>query len=393
MGLQNVQNQEHPKKVKFIDLYFNINELNDFGIFISKFEKLQVGSRYSILFRVCFGEVAQFKMLGNQIGFHVSDLALKIELLKNLQSNILLRLDSSMLDYSYTGDEVITVQLLAYEIGFTHDIVKSPKSLFSLKALGLNKDLVDTTIDKTNLGYNKLLPLTMDLSDYNKKLIELKSTNSNGAISSVSFNEKSLDFTSLINQNIAQHYKKNDKITLDLSTKLFCDPDYKYIITLEVNYDHGYPNHNINIYTPNGELVLNVLDKKIDNTCFSRKVKNIINIITNKVITNTRLELKLDSIKKPVTPSKLRNYISNSEFIGTLDLETYNDNEVSKVYAAGFYTKQFGLERFYIDKDNLDSDSLVIKCIDSMLITKYNNYTFYVHNFSKFDSAFIVKSL
>lgn len=43
-------------------------------------------------------------------------------------------------------------------------------------------------------------------------------------------------------------------------------------------------------------------------------------------------------------------------YVGTLDLETYDNNDKSKVYAIGFYTKQFRVNNFYIDENTLNSD-------------------------------------
>lgn len=52
------------KKVKFIDMYYSISELNNFKIFVSKLEILQIGLKYSILFKVCFGKSARFGIFG-----------------------------------------------------------------------------------------------------------------------------------------------------------------------------------------------------------------------------------------------------------------------------------------------------------------------------------------
>lgn len=53
---------------------------------------------------------------------------------------------------------------------------------------------------------------------------------------------------------------------------------------------------------------------------------------------------------------------------------------MSKVYALGFYTKQHKLNTFYINSKTLDSNELILNCIDSMVISKYSGYTFNVHN-------------
>jgi DNA polymerase type B, organellar and viral len=74
-----------------------------------------------------------------------------------------------------------------------------------------------------------------------------------------------------------------------------------------------------------------------------------------------------------------------------MDIETFelkDENKLSKAYALGFYVKG-STNLFYINK-NLDSNKLIMECLDSMLTDKYNGYTFYVHNFDKYDSYFIL---
>lgn len=44
---------------------------------------------------------------------------------------------------------------------------------------------------------------------------------------------------------------------------------------------------------------------------------------------------------------------------------------------------------FYIE-DDLNSDNVIIKCLDAMLKDKYIGYTFYVHNFGKYDVIYIL---
>jgi hypothetical protein len=43
--------------------------------------------------------------------------------------------------------------------------------------------------------------------------------------------------------------------------------------------------------------------------------------------------------------------------------------------------------------NNNDSDSLVLQMVDELLRPKYNNITFYCHNFGGFDVVFILKVL
>jgi len=88
-------------------------------------------------------------------------------------------------------------------------------------------------------------------------------------------------------------------------------------------------------------------------------------------------------------------FIIPSQTLGVLDLETYVDDfGISKVYSCGFKTN---LEEkaftYYIDKNTLDSDELILKLIDELLKDKYSGIKFFVHNLGNFDSIFILKCL
>ena len=74
-----------------------------------------------------------------------------------------------------------------------------------------------------------------------------------------------------------------------------------------------------------------------------------------------------------------------------MDLETYRDSNMGKTYAIGFYTKD-SVNTFYIGTE-LNSDSLIMECIDKILVDKYNGYTFYIHNLTNFDVYFLFRVL
>jgi hypothetical protein len=88
--------------------------------------------------------------------------------------------------------------------------------------------------------------------------------------------------------------------------------------------------------------------------------------------------------------------MSNPHF-GTFDLESYVDSDgLAKVYALGFVTLlDKNVKTYYITdhSNSLDSNYLIIYCLDEMLVPKYHNYIFYVHNLGKFDVIFLFKTL
>ena len=139
-----------------------------FNIFLIKLDILNKPYRYSILLRVCFGTRSSYKMLGNQIGLDYVNSSNTTELYNNLHDNLLLRLEWSMINYNFNGDEIILIQLLAYKVEYT-DVIH--KSLYlSIKALGYNKDLIEFNKNKVDIVFNKVLPPTMDLSKYGNRL-------------------------------------------------------------------------------------------------------------------------------------------------------------------------------------------------------------------------------
>lgn len=79
--------------------------------------------------------------------------------------------------------------------------------------------------------------------------------------------------------------------------------------------------------------------------------------------------------------------------IGIIHIETYlNNDQLAKVYAIGIYSYiDDEPKTFYISKEDLNSDIIVINCINEMLKTKYEGITLFAHNFGKFDSIFIIK--
>ena len=386
-----VDNNDINKKLKLIQIYFNNNELYNLKIFISKLDLLQSNTRYSILFRVCFGTHPTYKMLGRQLGFFITDISTKIYDFENLQDNITKRLESSMTEYRYTGDDVNSVQLLIYKVYYTDNIIKSLDNVFSLNSLGEKKDLVDITNKSSDLGFNKLLPSTMNLSHY---LNTVPVKTENGLIKSIFINENWIDFACSITQK-SKIINKHTLITqLNENFSIFTDKKNKYILVLEKEVVNSFLQHKINIYTRDGLLVLNVVDRTINHTSFSRTIGNITNIIdNNRIITNTKINIKLDSIKPNKSAYALKNLYVNNPYIGTLDIETYSDNGVSRVYALGFYTKQHNVNIFYINPNTLNSDQSIIDCIDSMLTSKYTGYTFYVHNLGRYDAVFLLSVL
>lgn len=357
------------KKNKFIDIYLSPSDFYNRDIFLLKLDKLNKSYRYSILFRVCFGDQPSFKMLGNQIGLDYVNSSNITELYNNLHDNLLLRLESSMINYNFSGDQIIIIQLLAYKVEYT-DVVHKSLDL-SIKALGYHKDLIDSNKNKVDSVFNKVLPPTMDLSNYGNRLDTVVE---NGNIKSVLFKKDKLDLPSLVSRN------KNKNFTFKPDTKMFVDNNNKYLLAVNPSVTALNAEHNIDVFTLDGNHVLHLSDRAISNTMFTRTTGNITKTVGLKSKTvSTQIKVDLDVIKLPKLIPRLKLLNFPDPNFGTLDLETYMDNGIAKVYAIGFFTNKHKVHLYYIN-DNLDSSEVVLRCLDDMLKSKYSGYTFYVHN-------------
>ena len=230
----------------------------------------------------------------------------------------------------------------------------------------------------------------MNIKDYPKKL---HTTSKDGLIQSISIKDKDINLSKLIN-TLNSILKIDDDIKLNDSLYVQSDKLSKYIITLDKTYLTDGEQNNITVYTSEGSKVLKITDKYLDHTHFTRSIGNVTNTINNKkLVTNTRVSMRIDPVRLKKTLYKFNNLYSNDPSLGTLDLETSKTKDISKVYAIGFYTRRYGVKTFYINPDTLDSNKLIIDCLDSMLVSKYTGYTLYTHNLGKLDITFILKTL
>ena len=74
-----------------------------------------------------------------------------------------------MLSYKYSGDDIIGIQFLFYNVVYTDKIVETPKK-FNFNSLNISRDLSIANNNTLNLGYNKVLPLNMNIADYGHRL-------------------------------------------------------------------------------------------------------------------------------------------------------------------------------------------------------------------------------
>ena len=211
---------------------------------------------------------------------------------KNTDDNLLLRVESSMTNYNFNGDDIIAIQLLVYKVEYTDTVNKSLD--LSLSNLGYNKDLLDLGKTKFDLVFNKILPKTMDVNKFGNELeIDVK----NNEIKSVLVDNKWLDLSNMIQKN---NFKETDKnIVLSEDTKIFSDSNNKYLIAIK-SPKQTLDTHYINVFTVDGKHVLNVIDSSVSKTVFTRTIGNVSKTIDLKnSIVSSKIIVKLEAIKQP----------------------------------------------------------------------------------------------
>lgn len=408
-------------------LYYSLDDFFNYDKVLTFFKvNTEIDVRYSIIPRVSHivstpKRSHEWISLKEQVGFSYSSFIERDLELKSFYDGVLKRLDYILDLYNIPLNNVTGIQLIINSVVYTDSILKMPK--FSKDSLGENKDLLN--ISKTLEGYNKLLPIT---SDVNKFGVCLSKNVVEGFVESISLLDggniniaeritsllpltgdvnrfgvcliKNVDkgFVETIslldgsNINISERINKylslEKKIKLECDLQFFQDKKSHNLIIVKKRGSFQY----ISVYTVEGMLIQNIIDEIESKEEFKRRIGNVVVYINKSGIYKKEIFTKFNAIQPYKISKPESSMFYKDRKIGTLDLETYNDTvNISRVYAIGFYAEKKS-SLFYIGED-LNSDNLIIKCLESMLIEKYHNFTFYAHNFSKFDGIFILPAI
>jgi hypothetical protein len=149
---------------------------------------------------------------------------------------------------------------------------------------------------------------------------------------------------------------------------------------------------NKTLFNIDGFIINNVTDYLLDNNIIKRVKHNIICTIENNVVVH--VDKKLSIVPLRVNKPKKKDFVVDYT-IGAIDTETFLDFDgIQKVYALGYRTNLEDYPiTFYIYIDTMDSYKLIIDFIESLLRSKYDDYTFYCHNLGGYDVVFIIKAL
>lgn len=371
-GMSSLQN-------KFFYLHFYFNDFTVEKFIEEIIKNFKLNTTYTIILKISCNNNELFKMCGPQIGLTLKN-EHDFDFYMKLFDLIMFRIDNISQEYSEIIDTIDT-----FEIMYSTSNLPIDLKIKDISNINIPKNIVSANEAKKDFSY-KLLPLTMDTSYYGYPVLT----------------DKKFEYLNLINSNNYPVHTKQGIIIKD-SDKMFVylpsNSKNELIIVsqeLDVNTFRRF------IYDLNTGIYLKTIqDHNLSNqdsiVKFERTIGSIIITINNNNVTLVKIKNHLS----PIIPrsEKFIKLDRNTNF-GTFDLETFMDSDgLAKVFAAGFLTnlddkpKLFYLTDFLTESKEFDSDSLLLNCIDSMLINRYNNFIFYVHNFSKFDVVFLYNVL
>ena len=357
------------KSVYFSLVSFDENNFIDFVL-----GNFNVGVTYSILLKLKYHKVSEeggsdvvcYGMGGKQIGFVLSDIndIDSIKLLYKDFKNIV----SSFINW-YNVDEIEFIQVLYITI------TSNPKlKLSNINKISLNKEFVIIKEVKTNYS-SRYLPLTTDLSYFG---VYLTSNHWSSYVDLINTQKSMLKKDLLGLGDIDSMYLYNNEYLI---------VNYKIVTNdILIGFRRGIYNAISGVFYIEVEDYIgdikhsNIFTRKIGKTSVSVKNGNVDGIEVCKELYPIRYISK--------------NYkAASNPFIGVIDLETFKDVDgYNKIYALGFHVGEQEPYIFYLKK-NESSDSLLLRCFDVLLTSKYNGYTFYMHNFGGYDAPFIIKIL
>lgn len=340
-------------RIKYIHLGYS--DFYDFDSFVIRLlEGLKEKEQYSLLLKINYnGDM--YAMVGKQIGFMYENTD-DLETFEVLHETLKQRIDKIVDNYDVV--EITSVQLLYVLI---EDMPKL--KLSNVNKIGLNKEFTKIKDSKERFNF---IPLTIDENYFGDKII----------------NDRLL-YVNKINKQ--RNILNESPFVLNDTDKMHLYKDSLVIISKEENSIISRSVYN----ALSGILIDEVKDFILSSESFIRKIGNVSLTISEGSI------VKIES-EKVLSPMK---YVSKSlkdeanPFIGSWDVEAFTDKDgYAKVYALGFAVLGEKSNTYYLD-NGLTSEQLVLNCLNDMLTNKYNGFTFYTHNFGRYDSTFLLKIL
>lgn len=377
------------KSSHFREKFYFFDEFSSKNFIRFMMENFLLNSSYSLLIKLGFGGLS-FYMVGNQMGVVVRD-SHNIEYYKNLYEIIMMKIIELVERYDISINPN-TVHIIYKPINNLDPILKLDINSLSLNrsvfvktklSLELGVDYLPLSIDSSRLGFLVVGSLKLE---YVGELIK-NILNVGGVIPNILNNSELIK----VSKVFIQYVKKRKVLILDIELSKYISLYLKNINTDTFFKDINSMDYKIHTYHLNdsgfvrfvfdiktGICLCEALDIQLSDVFFRRDFKNYsltINTLKNVPVEVSRY-IKLDYIKPP----RFKNTFMSNNNIGVLDVETFvNSAGLGKVYCIGYSTldelHSGRMTSYYLgDYASLNSDLLIINCIDSMLVPKYNNY-------------------
>lgn len=358
-------------KFKYIHISYEDFTLEKFKLEIMKNFKLN--TTYSILLKISSDNNLIFKMCGPQIGIVIGN-EHDLDYYSKLYNLILTRIETTIDNYNYIDS------VNGLEIMYSVIIPQKELTLKNISKYSLNQQMINKQQIKKNFNQN-LLPLTVDTSYYGFNVL---------------FEERQKLIQLINTHNHISKYVKDFFINDKDKIFIYSSPNKKnkYIIVSKELDSYNYVRYIFDLYT-------GIFINKIKDTTLPDTNKN--NLLFNRTIGSVTLTIKNQNIIQYKVVNKISpiktvniNVLDRNINFGAFDLETFRDTDgLAKVYALGFFTSIDNTSNLYYlsDYPDLDSSKLILKCIDDMLVSKYHNYIFYVHNLGHYDIVFLYNIL
>ena len=372
----------------------SINDLSDKKLFVEYFESLDSHIRFSILSRICYSNNL-YKMLSHQYVLTGQGIDTRKTDLLDYRLWIMYHLGVSADKYGYDTDDIIGVQFDIFTIGYS---IKAPQKIFSAKDHSLDSDISRDTASNLKDIF-QILPLSMHATQAKVygTMLDVKDNCSlvNGEIFIDNF------------IGLANECNHNKKISSNCLFYIKESGSNNYIIVLNnFEADASFKSEikqecEVSIYTMSGRLLQTYIDKATSTDTFIRSSNNVSWYVDlrSKRIVNVKIKTKFNSVSPKQQGKVLESYLDVDPRFGTIDLETYMHKGKSEVYALGFHTSNVKVSpvTFYLDQKNISkkssSSDLILKLIDTILTTKYDRRTWYIHNFGGYDCTYILYAI
>jgi len=215
-------------------------------------------------------------------------------------------------------------------------------------------------------------------------------------IISYGFKDGKIDVKNVINSNLNYQYYNNNKLVISFNPLDFGKLISKSELVNETLYFLQNKNNKVikilNSKNKNSieifkdaNLIIKFEDLKLSDSKFVRILENKKYYFENneQILFSKNIEAKFIS-NLTITNKIVDNFI-------TLDIETFVKDSILIPFCISIYDGK--LSSYYYLSDYKSPEDLILDCLRSIMIRKYNGFNIYIHNLGKFDIIFLFKYL